>query len=182
MSSIASLLLVLGLLAGMGAPGLPADAGPILAQQTGAAVPHPQAPTREFGWPLSPVPPVIHPFRAPPQRWAAGHRGVDLGGRAGQEVLAAGDGVVSHSGVIAGRGTVTVTHRDGRRTTYEPLDDRLPTGSAVHRGARLGRLATGGSHCGPLACLHWGLVVGPRVYRDPLTLLRSGRIILLPVR
>jgi murein DD-endopeptidase MepM/ murein hydrolase activator NlpD len=138
-------------------------------------------PTGDYRWPISPTPPLIRPFQAPPQPWAAGHRGVDLLGGAGTPVLAAAPGTVTHSGVIAGRGTVTVTHRDGRRTTYEPLDDRSPVGAAVAAGDRIGSLATGGSHCAPRICLHWGLLVGPRDYRDPLTLFGSTRVRLLPL-
>lgn len=138
-------------------------------------------PVDDFTWPLRPQPSVVRHFEQPPERWAAGHRGVDLLGEQGSAVLAAGRGVVSHSGVIAGRGTVTVTHPDGRRTTYEPLDDRLPRGARVESGDRIGTLAQTGSHCAPRSCLHWGLVVGEREYRDPLTLTRPSRVVLLPL-
>lgn len=137
------------------------------------------APTGEFGWPLQPQPQVVHPFQAPLTRYGPGHRGADLAGAAGQPVLAAGDGTVTHSGVIAGRGTVSVTHANGWRTTYEPLEDRIAVGSTVHRGDYVGTLAAGG-HCGDQPCLHWGLVVAPDTYRDPLTLLRAPDIVLLP--
>lgn len=137
------------------------------------------SPVARWNWPLQPQPAVIHPFQAPQSRYGAGHRGVDLAGSSGQAVLAAADGVITHSGIIAGRGTVTVRHVNGWRTTYEPVDDRVPTGSVVHRGGRLGSLATGG-HCGPQPCLHWGLIVAQDTYRDPLQLLRKVRIVLLP--
>lgn len=138
------------------------------------------APVDEFGWPLDPQPAVVHPFEAPPEPWAAGHRGVDLHGAAGQPVLAAGAGTVSFSGVIAGRGVIAIQHADGRRTTYEPVDDRDPKGTVEHRGDRIGSLATGG-HCGSTPCLHWGLLVGKDAYRDPLTLVQERRVRLLPL-
>lgn len=133
-----------------------------------------------FDWPLAAPHTVVRPFQAPPHAWSAGHRGVDLLGTAGQPVLAAGPGVVTFSGVIAGRGTVTVRHADGRRTTYEPLDVRAPAGRAVATGEPIGVLGSAGSHCAPRACLHWGLLVGPDDYRDPLSLLQVRQTVLLP--
>lgn len=165
-------------------PSISVAGGAVLAASAGASsVARPAAvvPAGDYRWPLSPAPALIRPFEPPPEPWAAGHRGVDLLGTSGAAVLAAGPGTVTHSGVIAGRGTVTVTHRDGRRTTYEPLDDRSSPGTAVEAGDRIGTLASGGSHCAPRACLHWGLLVGPRDYRDPLSLFGSTKVRLLPV-
>lgn len=138
------------------------------------------APTDDFVWPLDPQPRVVHPFEAPPEPWAAGHRGVDLAGSEGQSVRAAGAGTVSFSGVIAGRGVVAIQHADGRRTTYEPVEDRDPKGTVEGPGDMIGSLATGG-HCGPTPCLHWGLLVGKDAYRDPLTLVQHRRVRLLPL-
>lgn len=143
-----------------------------------AAVAPVTAPTDGYDWPLAPEPTVVRPFDPPAQTWGRGHRGVDLLGRPGQDVLAPGAGTVTHSGVIAGRGTVSVTHANGWRTTYEPVSDRLPRGTRVAAGQRLGSLDAG--HCAPRTCLHWGLVIGDRVYRDPLTLVERRRVILLP--
>lgn len=138
------------------------------------------APVDDYGWPLDPQPAVAHPFEAPPGPWAAGHRGVDLRGKAGQRVLAAGAGTVAFSGVIAGRGVIAIQHADGRRTTYEPVNDRDPTGTVESRGDPIGSLATGG-HCGSTPCLHWGLLVGKDAYRDPLTLVQNRWVRLLPL-
>lgn len=139
------------------------------------------SPAGGFDWPLAAPHQVVRAFEAPPDPWAAGHRGVDLAGTPGQLVTAAGPGTITFSGVIAGRGVVTVTHPGGRRTTYEPVDDRLPEGTAVSTGTPIGRLPVSGGHCAARVCLHWGLLVGPRDYRDPLSLLRSPPIVLLPV-
>ena len=138
-------------------------------------------PTADYTWPIPMPHSVVRAFEAPPHPWSAGHRGVDLGAAAGTTVVAAGPGSVTFSGVVAGRGVVTVRHPDGRRTTYEPLDDRIPSGSGVSAGTPIGRLAGNGSHCAPRSCLHWGLLVGDDGYRDPLTLLTRREIILLPV-
>lgn len=133
-------------------------------------------------WPLDPRPLVVRGFEAPPQPWAAGHRGVDLLGTTGQPVRAVLGGRVAFSGVVAGRGVVSVEHGDGRRTTYEPLTDRVAVGVQVRAGDFIGRLTATDSHCVPRACLHWGLRIGPADYRDPLTLVGGRRpVVLLPL-
>ena len=139
------------------------------------------APRSPWTWPLSPRPAVRRPFDAPAQRWLPGHRGVDLAGSVGQPVLSAGAGTVTFSGVVAGRGVVSVRHSGGLRTTYEPVADRAARGTVVTRGARIGILAWTPGHCAPAACLHWGAVEGD-TYRDPLTLIDPGRPVLLPLR
>jgi murein DD-endopeptidase MepM/ murein hydrolase activator NlpD len=133
-----------------------------------------------FTWPLSPRPEVHRPFEQPLHEWSRGHRGVDLLAALGQPVLSAGQGVVAFSGVVAGRGVITVRHSGGLRTTYEPVDDRLESGALVARGARIGVVSPTPGHCAPLTCLHWGAISGRR-YRDPLTLLGFGPPILLPL-
>jgi len=133
-----------------------------------------------WGWPLSPRPRVLRGFQPPARTWLPGHRGVDLRGRAGQEVLAAGDGVIGFSGVIAGVGVVTVLHAHGLRTTYQPVVARLPLGAAVRRGAVIARLAATATHCTPRTCLHWALVQST-AYLDPLSLLGFGYPVLLPL-
>lgn len=157
--------------------GMTALIGAALAGLAGFTQP---APTDDFVWPLDPQPRVVRPFDAPPQPWAAGNRGVDLAGSEGQPVLAAGAGTVSFSGVIAGRGVIAIQHADGRRTTYEPVDDRDRKGTVESPGDRIGSLAAGG-HCGATPCLHWGLLVGKDDYRDPLTLVQQRRVRLLPL-
>lgn len=139
------------------------------------------APAHGYVWPMQPAPMVARGFEPPPQPWAAGHRGADLAGHNGDPISAAGPGTVTFSGVIAGRGSVAVTHANGWRTTYEPLDQRVAVGTVVVPGAPLGVLASAGSHCAPATCLHWGLITGPQEYRDPLLLLGARRPVLLPL-
>jgi murein DD-endopeptidase MepM/ murein hydrolase activator NlpD len=131
-------------------------------------------------WPLSPRPAVVRGFDPPASRWGAGHRGVDLLGSPGQRVHSALPGRVSFAGTIAGRGVVVVDHGD-TRTTYEPVDASVAVGDVVAAGAVLGRLQTGGSHCFPRSCLHWGLIEGADHYLDPLTLVGLGPVRLLPL-
>lgn len=137
------------------------------------------APDAPWTWPLEPVPAVQRAFDRPATRYAAGHRGIDLTAAHGQAVVAVADGVVTHSGVVAGRGTVTVLHAAGIASTYEPVDDRIAKGTAVAAGVPVGRVG-GGSHCAAAACLHLGARLGEE-YLDPLLLLIRVRIVLLPV-
>ncbi|WP_235318949.1 murein hydrolase activator EnvC family protein [Pimelobacter simplex] len=131
-------------------------------------------------WPLTPVPAVVRRFDPPDLPYGAGHRGVDLAGRPGQEVRSALPGQVTFAGRIAGRGVVVVDHGP-TRTTYEPVAASVSVGTAVAAGAVVGRLELAGSHCQPHACLHWGWIAG-RTYLDPLRLVdAAGPVRLLPL-
>ena len=136
--------------------------------------------TAVWGWPLTGTPDVVHRFDPPAQRWLPGHRGIDLAGVAGESVLAVDAGVVVFSGSVAGVGVVSVDHPSGLRSTYQPVTDRVPRGTRVGRGDRLGRLATGG-HCVLQDCLHLGARRGRHTYVDPEPLLRPLTLSLLPL-
>ena len=138
------------------------------------------APGGRWQWPLTPRPRVVRPYAAPRSTWGAGHRGVDLASAGGQPVRAVAAGTVTHVGVIAGRPTVTVTHPDGLRSTYEPVAAAVRAGDTVTAGQALGTLDIAGSHCPPTACLHLGALRG-REYLDPMTLLGPVRVRLLPL-
>jgi murein DD-endopeptidase MepM/ murein hydrolase activator NlpD len=134
-----------------------------------------------WGWPLPGDSVVDRPFEPPATAWGAGHRGVDLRGALHGLVLSAGPGRVTYAGLLAGRGVVVVSHGDGLRTTYEPVEAVVKVGTAVDRGDVLGTLTTGHASCRPgTTCLHWGLLRG-ETYLDPLTLVTQGRLRLLPL-
>lgn len=147
--------------------------------------PGPAAPQTEPGlralwdWPLAGERTVVRPFDPPDQPWLPGHRGVDLAGAAGAPVLAVTDGTVTFSGTIAGVGIVSVTHADGVRSTYQPVDEAVPAGSRVARGDALGVLGEAGNHCPPQNCLHLGALRGED-YLDPLLFLEPWEVSLLP--
>jgi murein DD-endopeptidase MepM/ murein hydrolase activator NlpD len=130
-------------------------------------------------WPLQPRPAVVRGFDPPSSPWGSGHRGVDLLGHVGQSVHAALAGTISYAAPLAGRGVVVVDHGT-ERTTYEPVAASVHAGDHVTRGAVIGTLELGTSHCFPRACLHWGLIRG-QTYLDPLTLVGGGPVRLLPM-
>jgi len=142
----------------------------------------PPAAARSAGdwvWPLDPRPAVARGFDPPSRPWLAGHRGVDLVGRAGQRVLSAGSGEVTFGGRLAGTGIVVVRSGDVR-TTYQPVRATVAVGDVVASGDEIGRLEELGGHCLPVSCLHWGLLRG-HAYLDPLQLVGAGPPRLLPL-
>ncbi|SDO01996.1 M23 family metallopeptidase [Lentzea jiangxiensis] len=135
------------------------------------------SPQARFTWPLPPPHPVVRAFEAPATPFGPGHRGADLSAPAGTDVLAAADGVVVFAGPVATRTLVSLQHRGGLRTTYEPVTPAVAAGSPVRRGQVIGHLQEG--HC-PTPCLHWGARRGAE-YLDPLRLVSSARVRLLPL-
>jgi murein DD-endopeptidase MepM/ murein hydrolase activator NlpD len=123
---------------------------------------------------------VLRGFTPPPEKYQAGHLGVDLADAGGSLVLAAGSGVVRFAGPVAGRGVVVISHPDGISTEYEPVTATVTVGEQVRQGQPIGRLAGGHRGCPAVGCLHWGARRGPD-YLDPLSLLRPlGPVRLLP--
>ena len=144
-------------------------------------------------------PRVIHPFEKPAQRWSAGHRGVDLRvPENDRRVYAPAAGKVVFSGTVANRKVLVIAHPDGRRSTFEPMDEALPVGTTVAAGEVIGTVAitAGGTSERPYrrcttACLYWGVRQGgtrgdgsgkAAEYINPMSLLGSKEpSILLPV-
>jgi murein DD-endopeptidase MepM/ murein hydrolase activator NlpD len=133
----------------------------------------------DYRAPVEPVR-VLRGFEPPASPYGPGHRGVDLAVRPGRPVRAAGAGVVSFAGAVAGRGLVVIAHADGVSTEYEPLAPSVMAGATVTAGEVIGRIAGTHDGCAPNACLHWG-ARRDGSYFDPLTLLRPlGPVRLLP--
>src|SRR4051812_14596394 len=61
---------------------------------------------------------VVRPFDPPQTRFGAGHLGADLAATPGTAVRAAGAGVVSFAGRVAGSLHVVVAHAGNLRTSY----------------------------------------------------------------
>ena len=144
-------------------------------------------------------PRVVHPFEKPAQRWSAGHRGVDLRvPENDRRVYAPAPGKVVFSGTVVNRKVLVIAHPDGRRSTFEPMDEALPVGTTVAAGEVIGTVAVtaGGTSERPYrrcttVCLYWGVRQGSArgdgsgktaEYINPMSLLGSKEpSILLPV-
>ena len=144
-------------------------------------------------------PRVVHPFEKPAQRWSAGHRGVDLRvPENDRRVYAPAAGKVVFSGTVVNRKVLVLAHPDGRRSTFEPMDEALPVGTTVAAGEVIGTVAVtaGGTSERPYrrcttVCLYWGVRQGgargdgsgkTAEYINPMSLLGSKEpSILLPV-
>ena len=146
-------------------------------------------------------PRVVRPFEKPAQRWSAGHRGVDLAvPENDRRIYAPAPGKVVFSGTVVNRKVLVIAHPDGRRSTFEPMDEALPVGTTVAAGEVIGTVATpdsvGGNGERPYrrcttACLYWGVRQGgargdgsgkTAEYINPMSLLGSKEpSILLPV-
>ncbi len=147
--------------------------------------PSAQADDGRLSWPLRPRPAVVRTFDAPTPNWQRGHRGVDLAGAPAQPVYAAGPGTVVFAGILAGRPVVSIAHRGGLRTSYEPVAASVRSGQSVTEGTAIGELEAGHEGCPAPACLHWGAMWGPAAnadYVDPLGLLAGTPIRLKPLR
>ena len=137
-----------------------------------------------LGWPLRPAPAVVRGFDAPSPNWNPGHRGVDLAGRPGQPVYAAGGATVVFAGLLAGRPVVSLAHPGGLHTSYEPVRAAVHVGQLVTARTVIGELLAGHPGCPVAACLHWGAMWGPASgadYVDPLGLLKATPVRLKPL-
>ena len=144
-------------------------------------------------------PRVIRPFENPAQRWSAGHRGVDLAvPENDRHIYAPAPGKVVFSGTVVNRKVLVIAHPDGRRSTFEPMDETLPVGTRVAAGEVIGTVAgtADGNSEQPYRrcstpCLYWGVRQGgargdgsgkTAEYINPMSLLGSKEpSILLPV-
>ncbi|PRI10902.1 murein hydrolase activator EnvC family protein [Leucobacter massiliensis] len=137
-------------------PVLLADPRPVLGELTPFAADAPAA-TPLWVPPLSGRLDITGPYRAPPHRYGAGHRGIDLRASPGDSVVAPAAGTVTFSGRVVDREVVSV--RVDERTVYslEPVRGGVVAGSQVAAGALLGEVDRGG-HCGT-ECVHLGVRV-----------------------
>ncbi|WP_172797130.1 M23 family metallopeptidase [Devriesea agamarum] len=126
---------------------------------------------------------IIRRFDAPDHVYAAGHRGVDIEGH-GLAVKAVENGTVRFAGQVAGRRVISIMHRDGLISTYEPVSASVIPGQVVSAGEQIGTLGpeAGPARCPDGWCLHLGARIGEKTYIDPLTLLAALQpSVLLPL-
>jgi murein DD-endopeptidase MepM/ murein hydrolase activator NlpD len=128
-----------------------------------------QAAATPSQWLTPPVDaPIVRHFAAPTSQYGPGHRGVDYGVSQGTRVRAAGSGVVTFAGVVAGVTAVTINHGGGVSSTYTRLQAvEVVRGQHVTRGGYIG--VAGEAHPGE-AGLHFGVKVDG-AYVDPESML-----------
>jgi murein DD-endopeptidase MepM/ murein hydrolase activator NlpD len=137
-------------------------------------------PTRQrWTWPV-PAPHVVErQYLAPPTRYGAGHRGIDLLAPVGTPVTAPDDGTVLFAGRVVDRGVLSIDH-GGVLSSFEPVRPLVRAGDRVGRGEVVAVVTVpGATH--PANVLH----VGARVrdgYVSPLLFLGGfRRAVLLPL-
>jgi murein DD-endopeptidase MepM/ murein hydrolase activator NlpD len=106
--------------------------------------------------------PIVRGFA--PEGLYGGHWGIDIAVAPGTPVRAAAGGVVTFSGQVGGRASVTISHGGLVRTSYSYLSLRsVAQGQHVGAGEIIG--LTGVDH--GLEAIHFSLRVGDR-YLDPM--------------
>ena len=112
--------------------------------------------------------------------WRNGnHRGVDLVAEQGTVILSPQAGTVSFAGKVAGKDVVSVRHRGGVTSTFEPAVTELSVGDTISRRQPVGIVEGSSDHCED-RCLHWGLKRGTADYLDPQQYAGSRKIVLKP--
>lgn len=107
----------------------------------------------------------------PFSRRSAFHSGIDIGGKSGDPVYAAADGIVTDAGYDRGHGYyVTIKHPSGLSTRYSHLRKYLvEKGQRVEQGEQIAQLGSTGRSTGPH--LHFEVIengknVDPMTYLD----------------
>src|SRR3954451_13587607 len=120
--------------------------------------------------------PVLRPFVFDPAHpYAAGqHRGIDVGGDLGSQVLAPSSGTVSFAGWVPSSGrSVTITTADGYSVTLTHLGSLgVAKGDSVAEGASVGTLAPSPDRDVAQPFVQLGVRLTPQEqgYVDPLSL------------
>ncbi len=123
-----------------------------------------------WGWISSPYGKRTDPFTGKPSI----HKGVDIAGRAGSDVLAVASGVVTWTGERGGYGNmVEITHSDGYVTRYGHNQENLVTaGDLVKKGESIALMGSTGRSTG--AHVHYEVYKHGRPV-DPSSYLRRTR-------
>lgn len=81
---------------------------------------------------------VLNDFEAPPQRWAAGHRGIDVAIEADQIFASPLNGWVHFAGVVVDRPVLSLIDTEGRLASFEPACTNRGVGAPVTAGQVVG--------------------------------------------
>jgi len=127
-----------------------------------------------WAWPV--VGPVVRGFDPPSSPYGSGHRGIDIATPIGTTVVAPAPGLVTFSGLVAGRLFVTIDHGGGLLSTCSFLSATLVRkGDAVATGQAIAR--SGPGHPGDAQPnLHFGVRLAGQ-YVDPLDYLMPPSVV-----
>jgi murein DD-endopeptidase MepM/ murein hydrolase activator NlpD len=130
---------------------------------------HPQGRPLQSGWVSSYFGRRTDPFTGKP----ANHRGIDFAGKAGAEVLAVADGVVTWSSKRYGYGElVEINHGNGYSTRYAHNSENLvAVGDEVRKGQPVALMGETGRATGPN--LHFEVLQDGRQV-NPVNFIRQG--------
>lgn len=137
----------------------------------------PPPPEALWTWPTEGSASIVRDFRAPSTPWGPGHRGLDLAAT-GPNIVAPTRGVISFSGLVAGRGVVTIRTPEGVLISMEPVTALVTEGDYVSQGQLIATLEPG--HCAQ-PCLHLGLREGGEYRSARRELGVLTRAVLLPL-
>jgi len=132
-------------------------------------------------WPIDTPHVVVREFFVPTSDYGPGHRGIDIAVTNGDVVTAPAAGRVLFSGMVAGRGVLTIEHDDDVVSTLEPVTSLVTPGQVVTAGTAVAvvhqpDVVWDSSHV--CSCLHLGARYRGE-YVSPRTLLEQGRRVVL---
>src|SRR5919201_2791107 len=127
-----------------------------------------------WSWPASGA--VLRPFSLGTNAYAGGqHRGIDVGGEAGEAVLAPREGRIAFAGSLPTNGlSVTIETGDGYSVTLVHLGSiAVKRNSTIAEGSPVGTVGPSGESEWPVPYVHLGVRVTsePNGYVDPLRFL-----------
>ena len=103
-------------------------------------------------------PQIINHYRAPKDKYSAGHRGIDLASQLGAAVYYPVAGTIAFSGKVGYRNLITIEWQD-KTISLEPVCSELRSGTPVQAGEAVGTLCEADAeyrwHCEQ--CLHFGI-------------------------
>ena len=102
---------------------------------------------------------LVNSYRAAETTYGSGHRGVDYQVTLGQGIFAPAGGTVSFVGKVVDRQVLSLSHKDGIVSSYEPVCSSLAIGQAVSAGDLVAEVCEADQeylqHCADVNCLHF---------------------------
>jgi hypothetical protein len=116
---------------------------------------------------------VINQYLGPETPYSAGHRGIDLPGEIGSQIIAPASGTISFVGQVGFRNLISIQFGASYTASLEPVCSELTKGMRVTLGEPIGVLCEGApeyqGHCAN-TCLHFG-TRNEQGYFSPLALI-----------